>query len=222
MIEPDYVDLKPLEIIREVVNDPVKAITKVIKEPVKVLESAVKAVDRVVSNPEDDLLELIARGEGTTDAQAQRQGYNNGYEVTLGYGIYADDKTKRITSMTLGELKAMQAKMLSNPKNKFNSSASGKWQIVKKTLIGLQKNLGLDDSVIYSPYIQRKMAVALLYGRGYAKFKAGTMSRKAFQLELAKEWASVEDPYKGDGRSYYPGAAHTKTAALNNVLSNFA
>lgn len=222
----------PVAIIREIMDEPIKAVTKVIKQPVKVITQAVKAVDSVVADigSEDRLLELIARGEGTTDSQAHRQGYSNGYEVTLAYGKYEDDKTRRITSMTLGELKAHQGRMLASPKNLYNSSAAGKYQIVRKTLIGLQSQMGLDDSVMFSPTIQDKMAVRLLNGRGYQKFKAGTLSALDFQYNLSKEWASIEDPRNGYGKSYYPRGkvasardpSHTKTTEMSAVLNSFA
>ncbi|MEM7677706.1 MAG: peptidoglycan-binding domain-containing protein, partial [Myxococcota bacterium] len=76
------------------------------------------------------LLDEIAEGEGTSDETARSRGYASGYDVTLGYGAYADDRSRPLTSMTLGEVKALQRRMLNNPSNGFNSSAVGRYQIV--------------------------------------------------------------------------------------------
>ena len=212
-------------VVPAVVTNAVDAIKEAASEPVKVIREAAAAVSQSVSySTVDDLLELIAKGEGTTDAQARAKGYDNGFQVTLAYGLLVDDKSVKIDRMSLGDLDQLQTDMLNNPANKWNSSAAGKYQIVRTTLRKLKSNLGLSDAVIYSASIQRKMAVSLLEGRGLTKFKRGEMSLTAFQTELSKEWASIADPLTG--RSYYPpnkapqfrGAAHTSTADIQRIL----
>ncbi|MCB9655907.1 MAG: peptidoglycan-binding protein [Deltaproteobacteria bacterium] len=167
---------------------------------------------------EKKLLDQIAAGEGTSDATARQYGYASGYDVTLGYGAYANDKQKPLTSMTVGEVKALQQKMLAHPRNRLDSSAVGRYQIVGKTLRGLQKQMGIPDSAVFTPELQDRMAMQLLETRGLSKFRSGRMSASAFQNSLAKEWASIA---RADtGRSSYPGQrTGTSGSAIRSLLA---
>ncbi|MFO0722908.1 MAG: peptidoglycan-binding protein [Myxococcota bacterium] len=137
------------------------------------------------------LLEQISRGEGTTDAQAQAHGYKSGYDVTLANGKFGGGPNEKpVSSMTLGEVKQLQARMLADPRNGWNSSAVGKYQIVGTTLRGLQKEMGLSDDTVFSPELQDKMATRLLQRRGMDRFTSGQMSAAQFQNNIASEWAS--------------------------------
>lgn len=169
---------------------------EIVAAPVKVVESAVKTVSSI--GAQDGLLSLIREAEGTSDSKAISRGYSSGYDVTLGYGRYADDKTKRLSTMTLDEVAELQIRILAGHKV---SSAVGAYQIVGKTLRGLKKNLGLPGSTIFSASLQDRLAVELLNGRGYQKFLRGELSAVQFQTNLSKEWASIEKP--GTGSSYY-------------------
>jgi muramidase (phage lysozyme) len=178
----------------------------------------------------EGLLEQIARGEGTTDAQAQQKGFASGYDVTLGYGIYHRPTRKPLSQMTVGEVKVLQSEMLNNPSNHFNSSAAGKYQIVRKTLVGLQQQLGFSDSQIFSPEFQDYLAMKLLEGRGLKrmekvteKYKSGLISPEMYQMEvnrfqnnLAMEWASIATT--GSGRSYYNQHTGTKTSEVQAAI----
>lgn len=141
------------------------------------------------------LLEQIAKGEGTSDAQAKAQGFASGYDVPLGYGKFGMPD-KPLTSMTIGEVKKYQAKLLQGS-GSLNSSAVGKYQIVGKTLRGLQSQMGFGDDELFSPELQDKMAVQLLKGRGLDRYMGGGLSGKGFQSNLVPEWASIADPYTG-------------------------
>ena len=164
-----------------------------------------------------NLLDEIAEGEGTSDATARQRGYNSGYDVTLGYGAYADDKSKPLTSMTLGEVKALQRRMLNNPSNRFNSSAAGRYQIVGTTLRGLQREMGLSDDEVFTPELQDRMALQLLERRGLSRFQSGRLSLSGFQNNLAYEWASIG---RADtGRSAYGQGTGTSSAEIRAVLN---
>ncbi len=65
---------------------------------------------------------------GKTEGTDRRRGYNE----TLGYGALTGDVD--LQNMTLAEVDALQTKMLQDPKNKLNSSAVGRYQIVQKTM----------------------------------------------------------------------------------------
>ena len=147
------------------------------------------------------LLDAISKAEGTTDANAQKHGYASGYDVTLGYGKFGGKggEGKPLSQMTVGEVKALQKSMLNHPDNNLNSSAVGKYQVVGKTLRGLQSQMGFKDSDIFSPELQDKIGEQLLKGRGLEKFQKGQISATQFQGNIAKEWASI--PHPGTGRA---------------------
>jgi hypothetical protein len=165
------------------------------------------------------LLEQIAKGEGTSDAQAQRKGFASGYDVSLGYGAYGGGTSKPISQMTLGEIHEYQRRMLQDPKNKWNSSAVGKYQIVGKTLRELQRQLGLPDSTIFSKDVQDRMATKLLESRGLNQYMSGNMSLHQFQLGLAREWASIADPRTGRGYYGNQQTAHTSDSTIKGLLT---
>jgi muramidase (phage lysozyme) len=164
------------------------------------------------------LLDVIAQGEGTAGQNLVKHGYSSGYDVTLGYGAFDPHRSKPISQMTLAEVKKFQQGMLSHPKNKWNSSAVGRYQIVGKTLRAIQKEMGLSDSTLFNQETQDAMAMHLLQKQGYDKWQVGTMSDRAFQVNLAKEWASVVDPRTG--RSHYNQKVGTSTAQIQNALQN--
>jgi len=174
------------------------------------------------------LLEQIAAGEGTSDDAAQLKGYASGFDVTLGYGAYADDKHKPITSMTFRELKAFQTSMLSNGRNSLNSSAAGKYQNTRTNLFGngnngwygMMQEAGFKLSDKYSKSAQTKIAELLLEKRGYSDYKAGRITAKEFQRNLSKEWASIADPFTN--KSTYGQHVGTTTAQIMPLIENIA
>ena len=120
------------------------------------------------------LLDFIAECEGTANQPG------GGYDTSLGYGIFTGGE-QPLTSMTLDEIDSLQRRMLRHPKNRFNSSALGRYQIVGKTLRGLRQKLGLSGSQIFSADLQDRLGVVLIQGRG----------RNARALGL--EWASLQN-----------------------------
>jgi muramidase (phage lysozyme) len=160
-----------------------------------------------------DLLTTIARGEGTTIEKAKKHGYNSEYDVTLGYGKYADDKSKPITSMTIGEVKELQGQML---KRGASSTAVGKYQFISKTLKELQEKNNLSDDTIFSKEVQDKFATDLLKRRGLEKFKEGKISEAQFQKNLSMEWASIA---KDDSnQSYYGQHVGTSNSTIEKAI----
>lgn len=114
-------------------------------------------IEENVQTPPNNMLDLIAQAEGT-DAGA-------GYNETLGYGMLTGGPVD-LTSMTLDEVDALQTSMLHNPANRWNSSAVGRYQIVRTTMRGLRDELGLSGSDRLTPDIQDRMATVLLNRRG--------------------------------------------------------
>jgi peptidoglycan hydrolase-like protein with peptidoglycan-binding domain/muramidase (phage lysozyme) len=118
-------------------------------------------------------LDFIAHHEGTANQS------NDGYDTSLGYGKFTGGE-KRLTVMTLDQINALQVAMLDHPANNFNSSALGRYQIVRKTLRGLRTQFGLSGGQLYSRELQDSLAVALIKRRG----------RDVAGLRL--EWASLQ------------------------------
>ena len=134
------------------------------------------------ANPGDykDVLDHIAKAEGT----AGRPG--GGYDTSLDYGRWLPGgKEGNLIGKTLDEIDALQTGMLSNPENRrkygngLGSSAIGRYQIVRKTLRGLRKNLRLNGDELYDQKMQDRLAAELARARG------------ADPTGLGQEWASL-------------------------------
>lgn len=138
------------------------------------------------------------------------------YEAPRGYDTVYGNKMSRmprpITAMTVDEVIA-QGRWRTDT---FGSSACGRYQFMKKTLGDLKVSQRLTGRDLMTPDFQDRLGYALLLGRGYAKFMAGTMSLTDFGNQIAMEWASfpVLSPInrKRRGQSYYAGDG------LNHVL----
>lgn len=151
--------------------------------------------------PVAPILSLIGKTEGTDRGE--------GYNETLGYGAYTGGKVN-LVGMTLDEVDALQTKMLRHKDNSWNSSAVGRYQIVRTTLRSLRKELGLKGTERYDAKMQDRLAMALLERRGLSRWQAGRMSDDAFLNSLAQEWASLPN---SQGKGHYKGqraAATTK------------
>lgn len=85
------------------------------------------------------------------------------------------------------------------------SSAIGRYQIIRKTMLGLIRQMKLPLTTKFTPELQDRMAIQLLKNRGYDRFLSGEMSSQAFAIQLAMEWASIPRP--DTGRSHYAGDA---------------
>jgi len=164
------------------------------------------------------LLDRIALGEGTTDAAAQGHGLASAYEITYAYGEYVPEDSKPLTEMTIGEVKQLQHQMLSNQAgNKLQSSAVGKYQLIRATLVEQQKELGLSDDIKFDAATQELFGLSLLEKRGYREWTEGKISDYQFQKNLAKEWASVADP--DTGKSHYGQGVGTTDAQIKEAMA---
>lgn len=147
--------------------------------------------NRVVSAR--DLLNQIAKVES-----------GGSYEATLGYGAYDPDwfkkGSRKLTDLSMKQIYTLQTDMLRDPKNKFNSSAIGKYQIVRTTLFGkrgtaenpedgsIAQKLNLSPNEKFTPEVQERIGMALLKRRGLDNFIRGEVGQDAFFAELQKEW----------------------------------
>jgi muramidase (phage lysozyme) len=141
-------------------------------------------------------------------------------EAPKGYGtIYANKQhklAKPLTSMTLGDVVDAQAAWSKN----HGSSAAGRYQFMKATLIDLSRELGLHGDQIFDANLQDRLAYHLLKRRGYEAFMAGQISRTEFGKRLAMEWASlpVLAATKGGSRSVKRGQSFYAGDGLNKSL----
>ena len=142
---------------------------------------------------------------------------NNNYNIMVG------GKKKNLTDMTVGEVIEYQEGLKGN-------TAAGKYQIKVDTLksmvyipvannedgsVEYAKNkdgsLKLRNPTDFSPgtkfneAAQEWAADVLLERRGWSDYQSGQISREELATNLAKEWASMPDPTKGQRNSHYAG-----------------
>jgi muramidase (phage lysozyme) len=137
------------------------------------------------------LLDTIAKGESKGNYNAY---YSNAGNTKL-----------RFTDMSVGEVLKWQENFV---RKGSVSSAVGKYQIIRPTLLGLVKELKLDTRVRFDEKLQDKLAITLLERRGARGFIGKKLTREQFAANLAKEWAALpriqgtnpqESYYAGDG-----------------------
>lgn len=139
------------------------------------------------------LIDLIGLSEGTDKG--------DGYNETLAYGAYTGGDVN-LVSMSLAEIDKLQTSMLKHPKNKWNSSAAGRYQIVRTTLRTIKKTLLLNNASLFDSVMQDRMACYLLGMRGIDKWLSGRLSIDTLLNNLAHEWASLPMP---NGKGAYGG-----------------
>ena len=139
------------------------------------------------------LLDLIGYTEGTDRGR--------GYNETLAYGAYTGGPVNLI-GMTLKQVDELQGRMLAHPKNKWKSSAVGRYQIVRTTRRTIQKALRIPATARFDVEMQDRMACYLLGQRGIDKYLAGRLSEDTLLDNLAREWASLPT---SKGKGFYGG-----------------
>lgn len=163
------------------------------------------------------LLDYIGKLEtGRTDASA--------YEVIV---FFKQGKLpKPLTEYTIDELLAAQKTWAKN----WKGSAAGKYQIIRKTLLGLVAQLGIPGSTKFTPDLQDRLGFQLLTNRGWQAFVSRQVTASAYALQLAREWASIPvlTATQGAhrevrrGQSYYAGdgvnKAHADPAEFEALL----
>lgn len=150
-------------------------------------------------------LDLLGLSEGTDKGR--------GYNETLSYGAFTGGDVD-LTAMTLDEIDALQTKMLRHPKNKWKSSALGRYQIVRTTLRNIREQLKLLGSVDFTQENQDRFGCYLLGVRGIDKWLAGRLSLDTLINNLAREWASLPTT---EGKGYYSG--QNASVTVNQVIA---
>jgi len=154
------------------------------------------------------LLDLIGLAEGTD----RKRGYNE----TLAYGAFTGGDVN-LVAMTLKQIDALQTRMLKHPNNSLNSSALGRYQIVRTTLRAIRKTLDLPPTALFDPAMQDRCACYLLGLRGIDKYLAGRLSEGTLIDNLAREWASL--PTTSGTGAYAGQSAAVSSDRLRQVLA---
>jgi muramidase (phage lysozyme) len=134
------------------------------------------------------------------------------------YNILVGGKTEpNLTNMTIAEVLEYQRGMRQRG---HESTAVGKYQIIKGTLESLIKEGYASPSDRFNASIQDRLATGLLKRRGLEKYQAGKLSKDQFADNLSKEWASL--PYR-TGESYYAGVGSNKSSgSRDQFMTAFA
>ena len=128
---------------------------------------------------------------------------NNNYEAYFGHPDNVDDP--RLTEMTLLQVLAWQGARVASGSR---SSAAGRYQIIRKTLLSLLDEMDLTGSELFDAAMQDAMARTLLERRGLEDFLTRRITVDEFGDSLAREWAALplltgsrvgESYYAGDG-----------------------
>jgi muramidase (phage lysozyme) len=134
------------------------------------------------------LLDLIGRVESRSN-----------YNVLVG-----GRAEPQLTNMTVAEVLEYQQGMRSRG---HESTAVGKYQIIRSTLGDLVKTGAVSLDEQFSPATQDRLAIALLNRRGYQRYLQGALTVHEFADSVAMEWASFPMP---NGRSFYAGVGSNK------------
>lgn len=127
------------------------------------------------------------------------------YESNGHYDIvWGGRRVLPLTNMNLNEVQVLMDQMLDEQRARRGraiSTAVGKYQIIRRTLISLiQEHRLTPSNVIFDPNTQDMMALSLLNRRGLQRYLSGTIDQHQFALNLAKEWASMPTP---QNKSFY-------------------
>jgi muramidase (phage lysozyme) len=106
------------------------------------------------------MLDFVAKHEGTADQPG------GGYNTSLGFGMFIIGGEQRLIEMTLSQIDVLQTQILNNPKNHFDSSAIGRYQIVRRTLRGLRTQLRLSPTALFDRDLQDQLGATLISERG--------------------------------------------------------
>lgn len=104
----------------------------------------------------ENITEAIKKGFSDLVGLTEGTDKGRGYNETLGFGAYTGGPVD-LVNKTLNEVLALQSKMLADPNNKFNSSAVGRYQIVRSTLKDLMKGLGLSGDQFFDKDMQDRL-----------------------------------------------------------------
>lgn len=171
-----------------------------------------------------------------TVLQGESRTFNdyNYYAPTLRGRINATDtrpfSSKKLTDMRISEVMGYQNR--SRESSTGQLWATGRFQIIPKTLLGLiNRGVGINRNDLYDERSQQKLADALIDGRPAVRnYLLGLVpdtkiNLESAALEMSKEWSSIGVPYRVGSRrkntSYYSSkgdVASVPTEQVQEVL----
>jgi muramidase (phage lysozyme) len=98
---------------------------------------------------------------------------------------------------------------------KTGSSATGAYQVMRRTLSDLIDQGVVDPDEPFTEDVQNRIGMALLKRRGYDDWKSGKLSTDQFANRLALEWASLPN---AQGKSAYEGVMGNKARTSRSEL----
>lgn len=122
-----------------------------------------------------------------TSDVAEATDKGRGYNETLAYGKLTGGDVE-LTSMSLRSVLQLQGQMLKHPENYWNSSAVGRYQIVRDTLRRLITKYDLSLDAKFTPELQDFLATKLLEGRLQMAQKNGDTLG-----QLREEWEGLKN-----------------------------
>lgn len=160
--------------------------------------------DSVTQGKVGDILNLIAR-----------------YESKGNYNVILGGKTvPELTKMTLNQVYDFQQQMVQSGKE---SSAVGRYQYIRKTLVNTAAQMGLDpNTTVFDQKTQDAIATQTLRSIGLDSWLAEKMSDEEFLNNIAKIWAGIPttsgiSAYAGVGSNKAGTTAQNALAALQNI-----
>lgn len=131
------------------------------------------------------------------EAESRRLGYD-----AVQHGARVKPR-KKPTQMTLDEIYQWIKATPGQP------HAIGRYQFIPATLRRVVLKAGISTKQRFDASVQDRLADVLLAEAGLQRFRAGTLSRKAFMNNLAKIWAGFPN---SSGKSHYHGYAGNKAS----------
>jgi hypothetical protein len=128
------------------------------------------------------------------------------------YNILVGGKRGNLTTMKVSDILDFQREM---PRLGFESSAVGKYQIIRSTLLESMDRAGVKPNDLFDETTQEKLGRALLEKRGYKDYLSKKITADKFADNLSMEWAAL--PYN-TGKSYYDKVGSNKSLISRQQL----
>ena len=153
----------------------------------------------------ESLRTLVGSAESPTAANP-----TGDYNIAFGQTAPQQD----FTNMTVDQVLDWQTNYVNQGSE---SSAAGRYQIIKPTLEGLKTNMGLTGQETFTPELQDQMFLQLAEGRGLNEYLAGNLPQDQFINNLSQEWAGIPNT---TGVSTYEGVGSNRaTVSPQEVIT---
>jgi hypothetical protein len=172
------------------------------------------------------ILNLISKGEGTTNITAAKYGLKSGYDVIYNYGQHIPEYKpieKPLTSYTIKEVLELQDIMNKTSIGSYTTGPSpvGKYQINKETLAGLVSKFSYSDDLKFSSNIQDEMVIFLIgLDSIYEYLDNKNATSEQIEKELTRRWSSIEPSNTSSINSYKISNTELK-ATLQKIKTDF-